>query len=94
VDIQTIRDLVRAGKRLFTSHARREAARARLTTKECDEAIFTGDIIDERSTHLGTTYLVEGETYTGRVVRASCAVKLQDDDLVVLYVTVYTRRRR
>lgn len=94
MDIHTLRDLVREGKRDFRWHALRECRAEGIAAAEVDEAVLSGEIIKEQEGSFGTTYLVEGVSGLGRRLRVVCGLEASQEDQQVWYVTAYERQTR
>ena len=92
MDAQTIRDLIRTGRYVFSKHAEKEREADQIRVAEVEEALIQCEIIELYPDDArGPSCLVLG--FAGkRPVHAVCAVRSDPDEL--LLITVYDPSRR
>lgn len=92
MDVQKLRDLVKAGKYEFSKHAEREREADQITVAELEEALSGCDTIEEYPDDpRGASMLVLG-VCDQRPIHAVCALKTDPDE--VLLITVYDPSKR
>lgn len=85
MDIRPIQEAARQAHLFFTDHAVRQMARRAIMDTEVQEAILTGEIIEEYPDEkYGPSCLIYDHTLRGRPLHVQCSVPLR-----VRVITVY-----
>lgn len=92
MDIYTLREKVLSGQYQVSKHADLERIREGLAVGDLVTVILSGNIIAEDiDPDRGTEYLVEGITWTKKRLRVKVGI---DDEGEVIFITVYSRKRK
>ncbi len=75
MDIHPIQDVARRGQLFFTDHAVRQMARRGIMDTDVQEAIISGEIIEEYpDDKYGPSCLIYGKTLLGRPLHVHCCL--------------------
>lgn len=87
MDFSKIRYLIRTRKYLFSEHADEEKTKDQLTVDEIEEAILSGEIIDERlDDPRGESRLIAGKTRSGRLIHIVIGIRFDIPVIVTVYI--------
>ena len=87
MDFSKIQDLIRKRKYLFSEHADEEKTKDRLTVDEIEEAILSGEVIDERlDDPRGESRLIAGKTGNGKLIHVVIGLRFGTPVIVTVYI--------
>lgn len=87
MDFNKIQDLIGKRKYLFSEHADEEKTKDQLTVDEIEEAILSGEIIDERlDDPRGSSSLIAGKTRSGRLIHIVIGIRFDMPVIVTVYI--------
>lgn len=88
MDFSKIQDLIRKRRYLFSEHADEERTKDQLTIGEVEQAILSGEIIDERlDDPRGESRLVAGETEGGKLIHIVIGLRFNTPVIVTVYTS-------
>lgn len=88
MDIQKIRELVRKKRYRFSGHAMQRKSLRKIRDKEVEEAILSGNVIDEKLDDKPyPSCLIQGASKEGKLINS--VIALNEKDELVIIITVY-----
>lgn len=95
MDFKTIQKHIKAGDYLFSDHADDEKTKDKLTVEEIEEAILSGEVIEERPDDpRGESCLVAGRTDTGKLLHIVVGTRFNKPVIVTVYLPSVVRWSR
>lgn len=87
MDFKTIQKHIKAGDYLFSDHADDEKTKDKLTVEEIEQAIVSGEMIEERPDDpRGESRLVAGKTQTGKILHVVIGTRFNKPVIVTVYL--------
>ncbi len=87
MNFRKIKSLIKKKDYLFSEHADEERTKDRLTVEEIEEAIFDGEVIEERlDDSRGESRLIAGKTGTGIMVHVVVGLRFGKPIIATNYI--------
>lgn len=87
MDFSKIQYLIRKRKYLFSEHADEERTKDQLTVAEIEQAILSGEVIDERlDDPRGESRLISGKTQNSKLIHVVIGLRFGMPVIVTVYI--------